>query len=164
MRALKKVWTATARFVRLFFNFRKPGFSEIDANDWVFAEKPLLLLRWQMRYRYGISIPGISFQSSRCTGLYLITLPAGLTELTIILRSGWRKTVYHFSFRKLPMPPGLMADLLVETRRTMLKVIDPFHSTVDFTIRACIPEQSCHIPICTTRIMALHVDPFRYYQ
>lgn len=164
MRTLKKIWIATTGFVRLFFHFRKPAFSEIDVNDWVFAEKPLLLLRWKMRRRYGIYIPGMAFYSSRRTGFYLISLPAGLTELTIILRSGWRKQVYYYSFGTLPMPADLLTDLLLKSQLARLQVIDPFDATVDCAIQAHIPQQGCHIPIPNAPIIALHVDPFRYHQ
>jgi len=160
MRILKRIWIAIIRLLRFLFHFRKPAFTELDVNDWVVAEKPLALIRWQMRRRYSIFIAGTSFHNNQRSGLFLVALPEGLSELSITLRSGWRKRVYGVALKKVSIPEQQLKEIVTDD----LPVVKSFRIAVDFSLQTSLPLLTCQVPRLTPSVRPIHVDPFLYNQ
>lgn len=158
MRLFKRIWIATTRLLRFFFRFRKPAFTELEVSDWVVAEKPLALIGWQMRRRYSIFIAGTSFHNNQRSGLFLVALPDGLSELSIILRSGWRKRTYRIVLKKISIPEQQLKEIITDD----LPVVKSFRIAIDFSLQTNLPVLSCRVPRLTRSAGPLHVDPFPF--
>lgn len=159
MSLFKKIWIAIVRLLRFFFRFRKPAFSVLEVSDWVVAEKPLALIRWQMCRRYSVFIAGTHFHSNQRSGLFLIALPERLTELSVIIRSGWRKNVYRFVLKKVSIPEEQLTAIITRD----LTVVESFELSIDFSLKTTWPILSCNLPQLTHSVQKLWVNPFHYH-
>lgn len=159
MPLFKKIWIAIVRLLRFFFRFRKPVFVVLEVSDWVVAERPLALIRWQMRRRYSVFIAGTHFHNNQQSGLFLIALPERLTELSVIIRSGWRKNVYRFVLKKVSIPQDQLTVIIAGD----LTVVESFELSVDFSLKTNWPILSYNLPQLTHSVHTLRVNPFHYH-
>lgn len=159
MHLFRKIWIGIVRLLRFFFRFGKPAFTLLEVSDWIVAEKPLALIRWQMRRRYSVFIAGTGFHTNQRSGLFLIALPRGLTALSVIVRSGWRKSVYRVVLKMVSIPQEQLTAIVAGD----LPVIEPFLMAVDFSLRTDWPAFRCCLPQLTCSVHSLRVHSFHYH-
>lgn len=159
MRLFKKIWIAIVRLLRFFFRFRKPAFTVLEVNDWVVAEKPLALIGWQMRRRYSVFVAGTNFHNNHRSGLFLIALPEGLTEISVTIRSGWRKNVYRFSLKRISIPQEQLTAIIAGD----LPVVESFRISVDLSLKTSWPLLSCSLPQLTRSVYPIRISSFYYH-
>lgn len=159
MHLFKKIWIAIVRLLRFFFRFRKPAFTVLEVNDWVVAEKPLALIGWQMRRRYSVFVAGTNFHNNQRSGLFLIALPEGLTEISVTIRSGWRKNVYRFPLKRISIPQEQLRAIIAGD----LPVVESFQIAVDLSLKTSWPLLSCSLPQLSCAVYPLRVSAFNYH-
>jgi hypothetical protein len=94
MKRLKKLWLRIRVFFRLIFHFRKPAFEQLEISDWLFEQKPLLVIKWESGRRYMITVKEAKFSSDQRSGFQILRLGKSAEQVTVVLRSGWRKSVF----------------------------------------------------------------------
>jgi hypothetical protein len=112
-----------------------------------------------MRRRYSVFIAGTHFHNNQQSGLFLVALPERLTELSVIIRSGWRKNVYRFVLKKVSIPQDQLTAIIAGD----LTVVESFELSVDFSLKTNWPILSYNLPQLTHSVHTLRVNPFHYH-
>lgn len=171
MKRLKKLWLRIRVFFRLIFHFRKPAFEQLEISDWLFEQKPLLVIKWESGRRYMITVKEAKLSSDQRSGFQILRLGKSAEQVTVVLRSGWRKSVFVYPLKKLILSEELVSGFLRDASEYQWPAVHPFRAaahrfeaTVNAKIETRLPQALPGHRLCNyqTDIPTITVTPFQY--
>lgn len=159
---LRTVRAGISVFIRLFFHFRKPDFLQLEISNWVIAQKPLLVIKWETRFRYRVVVKEARFSSFQRKDWQILRLLPDATSVNVIIKSAWRKTKYRFDLNKITVPDELVADISTDSFSMPVLEIDSFEASTHLEIRTKMPTSSVQIPACNTRFSTIYFRRIKY--
>lgn len=159
----RRIIRHTWQFIRLVFHFRRPQ-AVIECCQLVVEQRPILLVSWRMRYRYKLSIPEANFERFTRTGTYLIQLPDAISQIHIVIRSGWRRQQQFLQLQAIPASHAMLQQLVSPTQSMQWPVISDFKIAVNFRVCTILPELQVRPPQVELRSISLQVSTFHYQQ
>lgn len=92
--------------LRYLFNFRAPVVYDLEHLDIVIEDKMLLLISWQFKRPYLLSIPSLKKKYRNQESAVVLKVPSHLDVISIYVSSGWRKKKYKVVLKKLSLDEG----------------------------------------------------------
>ncbi len=105
-----------------FFNFKAPVVYNLEHLDLVIEDKMLLLITWQFKGRYQLSIPTLKKKYRQRESAVLLKVPNHLNVVTIHVSTFWRKRKYKVVLKKLTLDE--------ETSQFIIQQFKPFKMPV----------------------------------
>jgi hypothetical protein len=103
---------------RNLLDLRPPVIYKLEHLDIVIEEKILLLITWQFKRRYPLSIQGHKKKYRQKEEAVIVKLPAQLEQVKIIIGAGWRKRKVILHLKKVKLDE--------ETRQYIIQQFKPF--------------------------------------
>jgi|GEM_PF-5479793 len=86
---------------RTIIHFRKPATVSIDYIPLLVQQKPVLLLCWNFPHAYSLRVKPINRTYHQAAGSYIIRLEENCNEITLSIRSFWRRTLLKLKLVKV---------------------------------------------------------------
>lgn len=142
----KRFFRSAVSKLRWLFIFRRPEFIEFDFVDIVIADKPLLLIIWNLKAGYKIRVKALRLTMHGKSGARVITLSNRPTTLTIEAHNFWRRIKKRIELRYLELndesADWLMKDLREPSKLKVNTIIPRMRKMISHTRYA---RRSLHI-------------------
>jgi hypothetical protein len=121
---------------RTIIHFRKPATVSIDYIPLLVQQKPVLLLSWNFPHAYSLSLKPMKKTYHQASGAYILRLEENCKEITLTIRSFWRRT--RLQLKLVPVPATDVMLSLLERDLAIsisLHMVKPVQAKTDFEIR-----------------------------
>lgn len=142
---------------RTIIHFRKPAIVSIDYVPLLVQQKPILLLSWDFPHPYSLRLKPLNRTYHQAAGAYILRLEENAHEITLTVRSFWRRTSVQLKLVPVPATPMMLSllerDLAISIS---LQIGKPLQTKTAFEIRRPVYKLSpFHIK---STISAFYID------
>jgi hypothetical protein len=121
---------------RTIIHFRKPATVSIDYIPLLVQQKPVLLLSWSFPHAYSLQLKPLKKTYHQASGAYILRLDENCEEITLTIKSFWRKTKLKLKLVPVPATPVMLSmlerDLAISISLHMVK---PLQAKTAFDVR-----------------------------
>lgn len=121
---------------RTIIHFRKPATISIDYIPLLVQQKPVLLLSWNFPHAYSLRLKPVKRTYHQSSGAYILRLEENCEEVTLTIKSFWRRTRLELKLVPVPATPVMLSllerDLAISISLHMVK---PLQAKTAFEIR-----------------------------
>jgi len=137
---------------RHLFNFKAPVVYHLEHLDIVVEDKMLLLLSWNFKHKYLLSIPSLKKRYRQQESAVILKVPPNTETINISVSSIWRKRKYKVvlkkfkldeeisqliikQFKPLKMPDLIMAEIAMKAQPILANTPLPSLKRSSFSLR-----------------------------
>lgn len=121
---------------RTIIHFRKPATVSIDYIPLLIQQKPVLLLCWSFPHAYSLRLKPLKKTYHQASGAYILRLKEDCDELTLTIKSFWRKTTLKLKLVPVPATPVMLQMLERNLAISIsLQMVTPLTTKTAFDLR-----------------------------